>query len=218
MMADLSMKTPFAALVAGPTGSGKTFLVSNLLINKHLLMKPIPQRVIYYYKQWQGRFNVLSDKRVVHEFVEGLPTVEEFKEKVSPYKEFGSIVVFDDAMMELLEKDITEIFSVHCHHLNASVIFISQNLFLNKSVYRNISLNCKYLFLMKNPRDSSQIINFAKQFSPGCIKYLLDSYKHAVEKPYSYLFVDMSQDINDCFRVRGKILPHEGPQVVYFKK
>ena len=59
----------------------------------------------------------------------------------------------------------------------------------------NISLNAKYLVLLKNVRDRSQFSRLALQVYPKQSVDLYDSYLHATAKPHGYLVLDLSQDL-----------------------
>jgi hypothetical protein len=52
---------------------------------------------------------------------------------------------------------------------------------------------------------------------PGCGKYLIEAYKDATEKAYSYLLIDLRPQTEDKYRLRAKIFPDER-QVVNVKK
>ena len=75
------------------------------------------------------------------------------------------------------------------HHLQASVIFSCQNLFVANPEFRSMSLNSHYIFLTKNARDKRQIFTFAQQFSPFKVSYVVESYQHATRMPYGYLLI-----------------------------
>ena len=80
-----------------------------------------------------------------------------------------------------------------------------------------MSLNAHYLFVMKSPRDSSQIINIAKQLSPYKTKHVIESYRSATKRPYSYLLFDFHTKSPDHIRLRSHILPYDWPMRVYLE-
>ena len=51
---------PFTSMIAGPTGSGKTQFVVELLKKKEQVISPAPQRIIYCYSIWQDTFDKLK--------------------------------------------------------------------------------------------------------------------------------------------------------------
>jgi hypothetical protein len=99
------------------------------------------------------------------------------------------------------------IFTKYSHHSNISCIYIMQNLFPKGKEARNISLNTKYLFLMKNTRDRAQIGHLARQMYPGYSKYMVSSYEYATTAPFSYLLVDLCPETPEDIRLRTGVFP-----------
>jgi hypothetical protein len=106
---------------------------------------------------------------------------------------------------------VCDLFTKGSHHRNISVILITQNIFHQSKHCRDISLNAKYLVLLKNVRDRSQFSRLAQQVYPKNSVDLYDSYLHATAKPHGYLVLDLSQDINDLLRFRTEVFPDESP-------
>ena len=200
---DVQLKHPFTCLVAGPTGSGKTTFVKELLQKSKEVMDPVPQRIVWCYTEWQPGYEDIDA-----EFVEGLTT--DFDPKVK------NLVVIDDMMGEAGAK-IAELFTKKSHHCNLSVLYIVQNIFEKSKESRTISLNAHYLVIFKNPRDSTQITHLAKQMYPHNIKYVQEAFKDATSKPYGYLFVDLKQETPEHMRLRTQVLDTQ-MQVVYMNK
>ena len=59
--------------------------------------------------------------------------------------------IFDD-LASGLDKNTVEIYNVLSHHLKANVAFVVHNLYDRNPLFRQISLNSKYLVIYKNPR------------------------------------------------------------------
>jgi hypothetical protein len=202
----LCFKHPFTCMLAGPTSSGKTVLFRQILENfeKTFYFKtlmPEKLKILWAYGQWQSLYEQKIDKTDII-YVEGLPTEEE----VSDYK--PHIIVIDDLMTELgNDKKLTNLFTKGSHHLDISVVFISQNIFHQGSQMRTISLNCHYMILMKNPRDKAQINALASQIYPNKSKFLIEAYNDATKIQFGYIRVDMKQDTPDNYRVQTRIIP-----------
>ena len=64
---------PFTCIVAGPTGCGKTTFVARLLRNASAMIDPPPERVTWYYSEWQKAYENLADIPNMR-LEEGLPT------------------------------------------------------------------------------------------------------------------------------------------------
>ena len=119
---------PFTAVVAGPTGGGKSQWVPHLIDNALEMIEPPPTRIRYCYGEYQPTFN---DYPNVH-FHEGLPE--------------SSDVVFDGTEATLLVLDnltlktnelVANTFTKLSHHRNVSVIHLTQNLLRQEQVHTN---------------------------------------------------------------------------------
>jgi hypothetical protein len=209
-MFDPRFRCPSTCVIAGPSQSGKTSLVVNILSNNdNMFQNPkCIQKIIWYYKEWQPLYDKLN---MNINFTNKMPTIDNIKENVQEYsKKGGSIIVLDD-FMQTLTPDIGVLFTTLSHHLNINVFLLTQNLFGRNPIYRDISLNSTYIILFKNPRDSSQISNFAKQYAPGKAHIIKLIYKKATTNPHSHLLFDTHQNTPDNLRIRSNILARNEP-------
>jgi len=213
---NMCFRNPCAILLAGPSQSGKTTFVANLLRGAaQVFQKPsCTQNVIYFYHDDQPLFKMLNAEGIVHKWFQHLPTTQEIEELTAGFLETGSIIVIDD-FQEQVTSDTVEIFTRTCHHRNAVVIMLVQNMFTPKKGYRTISLNSQYITLFKNPRDTSQIINFAKQFSSGSVPWVVKAFREATRNAHSYMLFDTHQATPEWARVRSDVLPHQLPMRLY---
>jgi hypothetical protein len=218
---DTRLKTPFNCIISGASKSGKTTLVQNILSVRNDMFTQNPERVILFYKFMQNVYQEMLDNKLVDELVDTSSdeyNFEKIVEKVQPYKNGnGCLIIFDDSMTDITG-DFEQIFTNISHHQNCSVIFITQNLFFNNKVYRTMSLNAHYFFLMKNERDKQQIGILAKQFCPGNSTYVIQAFNEATRHPYSYLMLDFSQESPGCLKLRSHIFPHQFPYTIYLEK
>ena len=103
----LPLHHPFTALLAGPTGCGKTRFIFKLVDNISRMIDPPPSRIVYCYGEYQQLFREYSD--VV--FRQGLPDVIDFD---------GSepvLLIIDDLMNEV-DESVANIFTRGSHHRN----------------------------------------------------------------------------------------------------
>ena len=74
-----------------------------------------------------------------------------------------SLIILDDLLNQVYSREVCDLFIKGCHHRNISVLLLTQNCFHQGANRRDISLNAKYLVLLKNVRDKSQFLYFARQ-------------------------------------------------------
>ena len=216
-MTDMGFKTPFNCMIAGSSGSGKTTLLYKILRYQDEIFETPPEKIYLFYSEPQEIYNNMEYEGVVDKLIMGTPTSEKLKQLVSPYKKKGGTVcIFDDALKDITD-DMEYIFTTLTHHLNMSVFFLTQSLFFQNKSYRTMTLNAHYLFVMKSPRDSSQISHLAKQVSPYKTKFVIDSYQNATRRPYTYLLIDLHQRTPDYLRYLSNIVPSEWPMEIYVR-
>src|SRR5437868_5442427 len=169
---------PFTCMVSGPTSSGKTYLIRNILSAHQMLIKFEEKiqnlKVLWAYGQIQNLYSQEISSNVTTKYISGLPSEEEIKE-FNP-----NILVIDDLMSDLGDdKNIANLFTRGSHHLGISVIFITQNLFHQGKQMRTIGLNSHYYIIMKSVRGKAQLRHFCSDVFPGKTKYLLEAYDDA---------------------------------------
>lgn len=193
-------------LVCCPSQSGKSELVLNLLQNIDTMIQPRPQKINYYFSEYQTAF----ERHPEINFCHGLPSPTELEQMQD------TILVVDDSMQQI-DENILNVFTRGSHHRNISIILILQNLFHKNRFLRTISLNAQYIILMRNVRDATQIQQLARQIYPQDAKFLIDAYIKSTRRPYGYLVIDLKTDQDDSLRVRTKVFPVDR-QVVYVSK
>ena len=205
----LSFKHPFTCMMAGPSQSGKSTLLSNILKLNQRMISPPPERIIYCYARWSDGFNDLKQISPRVEFLQGLPDTETFSAQTN------NVLILDDLMSEAEKnRSILELFTTDSHHANISVFLISQNLFSRGKYSRTISLNCQYLIVFNNPRNKAQIYALARQMYPTNPPFLVECYEDATSEKYGYLLLDLTQSTDNKYRVQSGITPNES-RIIY---
>lgn len=217
---DIRFKHPSTFLLAGPSQCGKSSFVFNLLRKIDLLFSEprCAQNIIYYYKEWQEGFELFQNENIVKEWINGIPTVDDFKSRVEAYKHIGGSCVIIDDFGQSITKDILLLFTVLAHHTNTNVVLLTQNIFSKNPLFRELSLNANIIVIFKNPRDSSQISYIARQFAPTNPKYIINAYREATKKAYSYILFDLSQTCPEELRVRSGLFDVNSPITVWVPK
>lgn len=153
------------------------------------------------------------DRLVLHQ---GLPSKEQIEDWSEGVQHI--VLVLDDMMMQVAKSEESlNLFCVTAHHRRISVFMLAQNLYMPGKFARTISLNCHYVILFRNVRDSRQVLTFGSQVFPLKLKYFKEAYDKATSIPFGYLVVDMSPSTNDNYRLRTRILPNEDT-IVYLPK
>jgi hypothetical protein len=186
----MNFKHPFTGIVLGPTGSGKTYFVRELLNIKPFDVKF--GEVLWCFREWQPMYRDIQE--TFHEgLLETLPSEGKIR-----------LVIADDLMREV-DSRVVYLFTKGSHHRNIIVIFITQNLFYQKSGARDISLNAHYMIIFKNPREAARITYLARQISPEKPKFLVEAYRDATSNPHGYLLIDLKQNTPELLRFRNNI-------------
>ena len=205
-MGEIPFIHPFAMLVCGPSQSGKSKFVLRLLANASTMIQPRPQKICYYFNEYQPAF----DRHPKINFCHGIPSQTELEQMRD------TVLIVDDSMQEI-DENILNIFTWGSHHRNISIILILQNLFHKNRFLRTISLNAQYIIMMRNVRDATQIGLLARQIYPQDAKFLTDAYIRSTRIPYGYLVIDLKTDQDDSLRVRTNIFPGDR-QLVYVSR
>ena len=111
---DTRLVHPFTSIVAEPTGCGKTFVVS-LLRHSHTLVSLSPEKITWFYEEWQPLYSTLST------IFPNLDCVEDFPDLSYLDSKNRNFVVIDDIMSET-DEGVTKLFTKKSHLCNTSVI------------------------------------------------------------------------------------------------
>ena len=149
-------------IVAGCTGSGKTYFVKDML--QSMRITPKPQRIIWLYKRWQLLYTaILNTVQPEVQFIRGIPPDLDQDSVVDP--SVRNLLILDDLMSSATKAPrVTDLFTEGSHHHNLSVIILSQHLYFSKDPTQR--RNAHYLVMFK----SDQIKSVLAQ-GPLCYRY-----------------------------------------------
>lgn len=198
----MSIQHPATCLISGGTGSGKSVFTRSVIENHTKTFKSLPSlpRVVWCYGIFQDSFKnpIKNTKSLFHEGM----IDEEYIKRQKP-----DILVIDDMMTEKSnDQFVHNLFTKVSHHMNISVIFITQNLYEKGQCL--MKRNAHYLVIMRNPSDKSQIITLSRQLYPGNSRFFLEAYNDATSKRFGYLFIDVSPHSEEETRLQTNILPN----------
>ena len=214
-MHDIRFKENFKIFVFGPSRCGKTVFIKDLLQNIPSITKQNISKVIYVYKVWQQTFEDMKLQGLVHFFLREEENIVEKIKKLS----FGeySLVIFDDLINSKNLEEISNLFVVDGRHSNYSMIFTSQRMFVNNEYFRQISNNCDYIVVFKNPRNYSEIRTLAQQLTPMSLD-LLEIYTKATKDPFTYLLINLTQECNEDVKFLSHLFDYDHYVKTYVKK
>lgn len=196
---DGTFQTPLTAIVAGPSGGGKTTFVSNLLKRADDFF----DTKFKYIQIYIG--TRLEDSKIWKELKEIQPSIKiveiwsVYKDDADLEKNFkknfwreieemggnGGCIVFDDMMRELSRCGlISELFSKDSSHKHLTIFHITQNMFYKgKDPNEHVTLyrNAHLIVLFLNPNDSSIVATVAKRLETGNrYKQLMQMFSHVL--------------------------------------
>lgn len=214
---DVRFKPATTHFVVGPSGSGKTHHVLSIIEKKDDLIvngKNV-KNIVFCYSRWQNIYTSFQNKNIIHKWINKLPTNQEFINYVEEYEDQGGSIVIIDDFMAQMSRDLVEIVTVSSRHTNTSTFILFQSLFPSNRLAREISLNVKYIHILKNPRENAQIQFLARQISPNEYKWIVDAYHEATKQPYSCFIIDLMQETPDEIRYRSNIFAKNSPISVW---
>jgi len=197
----LKLQHPFTLLVAGSSSCGKSTFVIRLLECREQLCETVFKNIVRFHSENNAPHHLKNVS-----FIKGVPDFE------NP-ENVPTLIVLYDLMDSAYSTKVSELFTKGSHHRNISLVLITQNLFHQGPSSRDISLNSKYIVVFKNLRDKTQIVHLARQVYPENISSFHKTYLEACKDPHTYLFLDLTQSINDLLRFRTKIFPVETCEV-----
>ena len=116
---------PFGCMISGPSMSGKSFFILELLRRNKEYFLPPPDRIVYAYGSWQEAFSMVPNV----EFVDG---VESLKAITFDSKK-NNLLVLDDLMEELSsDKNASPCLQETCI-TKTSLFFSSFKIYSNKA-------------------------------------------------------------------------------------
>ena len=224
---DVTFKCPFNCIMSGSSGSGKTSRLFEFLKLKDVICNAKFYKTYYFYSAWQKMYDEMKTQKLVDHFIEGIPDQESLMSMIDNSSHTSrslsfpdhQLLIFDDLLCDIISRKddlMQKLFTVFSNHKKLSVILLSQMLFKPGDYKFNVlSENVHYLFLFKSPRNTSKIIQLAKQVSPYDNKFIVQSYKNATKEEFSYILFDFHQSTPDKIRLRSKIFPSQGTMTVH---
>ena len=138
---EFNFRHTFSLLVVGPTKSGKTYFVQQILENSRIVYEEQKSiRIFWYYNQWQECYEELKKslgKSI--RFERGVPELSEDLCEINA--RYNNIIILDDFIAEATDSPVVSRLFTQGRHRNASVILLLQNMFPKGKYNTDISRN-----------------------------------------------------------------------------
>lgn len=211
---DMRLQSNTTTIFAAPSRSGKTNLAIKIALERKNVFRDPPERVVYFYKQYQSIFKAAEKKDKTITFLGSKELVDdELQNNV-----ISTLLIIDDYISEASQKEntyITEYFLNRSHHENLTILFLSQLLFPKNG--RAWTLNTTHLVLFKTFHEG-QLNYYFRNLNPKKVKFLMECYKRSTsDKPYGHFFISLDPTTPEEIRYRSNIIPEEGT-VIFMQK
>jgi hypothetical protein len=207
--------------ITGPSQAGKSEIICRLVRNREIMFSSKFHRIIYcvpetlIYKQ-NTIFQKLQAEFSGIELHFGLPKISAL---YLDCNHLPCLLILDDLMNAILNSgEMAELFSVHVHHYNISVIFTLQNFFAPSRYGRTIARNLHYKLFFFNRIDVVELRHISVQIVPTTPNFLLNCFK-LLEKKYPnsyshYILIDgHGKSKMKQLAVRSNIFPDENNEI-----
>ena len=212
-------------VLAGPSNSGKSHLVSKILQFRHEVCSPIhpkkPDVLLYFYlvpdNDVHMKLREMFSKAV---FTRGLENLEKvLSEHAEEAKESDIYLVVEDLMLAGTKhsETLSEVFLAHTHHLPiCATLFTVQSLFHKNSSLPMLLRNSTALLFTGSNRLKSSLASFGRELEPRRPLALLAAFEECLSSKndaFPYLVVDcLAKGLNDGM-FRTGIFPGEALRI-----
>ena len=193
------IRQPAIVIIAGPSSSGESDLVEQLLKEK---------KILYCYDRWQPRFDRMKKQSKVT-FYKGLPPKGALVKWFKPHHH--GILILDDLMEESgNDKRLLDLFTKDSHHCGITALYLTQDLFPPDKFSKTINHNAHYAICFKSPRDKTGIRNLLLQVYPEKWRRVLKLFLRLTTCLFGYFMLDLHPASDDRFRLWSHLTEGEG--------
>ena len=147
----------------GATNSGKSRLCFRLMQHANQIYEKPVDKFLYCYSVYQPLFDEIQDTAPGVTFHWGIPDAQVL-EKFADTEDGHYVVLLDDLQSSVLDsKEVVDLCTVKCHHMNFSCWILLQNLYGGGRFSRTIALQSQYMFALRSPRDVTQLAHLSRQ-------------------------------------------------------
>ena len=212
-LAILPLQEGTSTMLVAPPGHGKTFLVLQIIRQAKQIYREPPEKILYYYGQYQEKFANLENEIDNFSLIPGLPTEEQLQ-SLGRYSH--SLVVIDDQALRVVQSEqMCDLFCRITRHARVSLFYLCHNMFLGGKFARTIALSCGVMILFRQSRDLAQINYLGRQLFPTCSKKLMEVYNDATRNKYGYIMISFLANTPPELQLLTNILPSDDHLIAY---
>ena len=231
---DFYLRPNFTCIVAGSSKAGKTELVRDIVEQwSHVVPESTIGCVSIIYDTWQPCYDEIISFLPPNAIVEshaGLPNSNDELPLPSdsqtetrngrimrPMCRIGTqtyggqhLVLVDDVLqMVKANSFLTRLFSVLSHHNKISTFLITQQIFNNTDLNRNLVRNTEHIIICKSAVASTTLRTLQNQYFVGKNQYLTTAYSKVIACGGRYIHLDLTSNCTDSRRVKSGLLQEE---------
>jgi len=212
---DLRLQTPARIILLGPSMSGKSTWLLELLKNQEKTFKEEFDFIVYctgieqpeFEKKLKEYFS--PDLKIFY----NLPTEKILTKKLFINKK-NPCIILDDMASEIKNtKILSDLFTKISHHTNLTVILTVQTLFWPGESMKIANRNATHFIIFKSPREGQGIRLLSRQIFPSTYKCMIDAYEKVTETPFACLVVDLTPSCHKHYRLRSNIFSDDNYSV-----
>ena len=222
--------TPFRMILAGPTMSGKSRFIANILKYRSVIINNKFKKIVYclpakgfiLHAPYLDHLKDLCADVDFH-IIEDMPDIE----SLSLDQDTDSkLIIFDDLMVKAFNSDdVFTLITQTSHHANISVILTTQNIFYPSKHGKTLMQNCSTIVVHWDGNDVQMLNILSMQMFPKGSNFLHQCFewmhKNPQIVPVGYVLIDGAPQslLSRQMRVRTNIFPkhlESPPEPVFF--
>jgi hypothetical protein len=204
---------PLRLVIAGPSGSGKSWWILKLIKSRELLFDTKFNRILYCVPPKKSQVHITIFDKIKEffnqaELIYGLPKPADIIGDTLP-----KLVIIDDQMLQIFNSPfMEEVFIQHSHHSSCSLIFTTQN-FFNSGKTKTIIRQCNYKVIFNSPADQVILRHISCQLKPDQPNFLINVFQTLDQlfpsDDYKYILIDGEPKSKmKKLRIRTHIFPN----------
>jgi GTPase SAR1 family protein len=213
----LAFHTPLRMLICGPSLSGKSTLVLNLLKHREKMFNVKFDRIVYSFpdssitssrNEYINKLGEICPNLEVNQNLPDIPSLISSSCKI--------LLIIEDQMKFVVNNpEMHDLMTIHSHHSGISVILTSQNYYIQGRYSKTILRNTSEKIVFNDKGDQESLRRISMQMFPGKKGFLNNVMAWILEnisdKTQHYICIDNSpiSPLTQQFQIRTNIFPDD---------